>query len=456
MRSIFFCCLLFILITCIDRADKSKSVMPDDSVHVPKLNQIDKGGGALALVIGQGEYVDIPDLDFAESDADSVRYIFNQLHIPNVGRNNIDKAEFLELLGEWSDRLKNYSVGIVYYSGHGVEVDGVNYLIPTDLPDDIQARIEDGAISLDTILNIMARSQTKMNLIFLDACRNNPFKTKAIFGGGLGVQFIPSGTFIGFSASPGKTSYDRGVTNSVYTEGILRNIRIKDRTLDQVFNNVNAYVRDNTGGKQIPFKHSSLDADFYFDRSSKLPQIPADQEYKNIYSDRIKSLFPDIPLGSSIGDVLAFEFGEPSRNAFNYESMPIARECTNNEIRYYWRKLTETTRFEKLKNYLAAKGLDQFVKEESSIFYTFKDGRLFRLAVNLSYTDQRFHNKLMGTLGITDEKYRSKFFHHKDNFYTTMNRDPSYSVTSLFLGASGSFTYCNNDWFSTMDTLIKK
>lgn len=428
----------------IDTIGDLRKILPDSS-----------RSGAVALVIGQRNYRHISKLTFADIDADSMANVLESFGIHVIKKINVTKTELIDALDVWRQQLPNYQVGLLYYSGHGIEVMGKNYLLPVDLPNKINMDIEREAVSLDTITSIMENGKMRMNLIVLDACRNNPFGTKSLRRGGFAYQDVPVGTFIGFSALPGHVSYDIGTTNSIYTEGILKFIRYPDITIDQVFTNVNGYVRQATGSNQVPSKNSSLDANFYFNLSKNSTSTKnLNLDYKSQYSNNIMGLFPGIAFGSPVEDILALEFGEPYRNSFSFKDLPISSECTNNEIRYYWRTLAETRTFFKLYNYLESQGLADYIDAQgSSVFYTFKDAKLFRLAVNLKFTDIRFHRKLMEALQIRDEKYWSKFFDYNPQYFTVVELSDIYNQTSLMYGQGEGFSYCNFDWFSRSDTI---
>jgi hypothetical protein len=430
----------------------AKSII--DSEQIKRFLPNNGKDGAVALVIGQSKYENVRPLTYPEIDADSIADVLKSFGIEVIKITNANKSLFMSALKEWAAKLKEYKVGLIFYSGHGVEAFGRNYLIPTDLPDNIKMDINKEAITLDTILTIMENSNTKMNLVLLDACRDNPFPTMGLGGGGLENQTIPVGTFIGFAASPGRVSYDLGHTNSIYTEGILKFVRYPNISIDQVFHNVNGYVRDYTGGKQTPYANSSLDGDFYFNLSRNSSDIKdLNLEDKRIYSKNIESLFPGNLFGVDVGVVLAGEFGEQYRNAFNYEQLPISTECTNNEIRYYWRKLSESKMYDKLKQHLQINNLDSFITDQSTIFYTFRNNKLFRLAINFYFTNVKFHRKFLNSLGIGDDKYWGKFYDYEKDFYTIIDLNTTYNQTSVFFGSGDSYSYCNNDWFSNIDTL---
>ncbi|NCT75474.1 MAG: caspase family protein [Chitinophagaceae bacterium] len=429
----------------------------DAIVSNPDLTNESSKKNVLAIVIGMSKYKYLNRLRFPKNDADSMATVLKSFNVDVIPCIDCSKEELDEAVKHWSGALKNYKVGLFYYSGHGAEIAGKNYFFPVSTPRNINMDVSKECLSLDSVLLAMYQAQTKMNLVFLDACRDNPFPTKSFFGGGLAeTRNIPNGTFIGYSSAPGTVSLDDGQFNSVYTEGILKYIRKPDMTIDQIFNNVNAYVRKYTNTRQTPFKNSSLDADFYFNLSAKkdiTKSLNLDDD-KNLYADRIRQLFPSIPFGSKVEDVIALEYGEEFRQSVKFNDLIRAFECKENDIRYYLRKLSESSQFITLRNYLQTRGLQQMISDQSYILYQFKNERLFRMDVNLWLTDIDFHSAFLQSLNISDEKYAARFAKYGPNNFTVMFLNPSTNVTTLLLGSKDSYDACNiGDYFSAVDTV---
>src|SRR5659263_94529 len=177
--------------------------------------------------------------------------------------------------------LTNKDIFMFYFSGHGAEYNGENYLFvknsnptsPTDMPYE--------TYPIGKLLGRVEYTKVQTNIIILDACRSNPFVRSWTKDGnpreGLMNINAPAGSFIGFAASPGKTASDGIRKNGTYTEAILKYIELKNITIDELFNKVNKEVRIQSAGKQIPFKNSSLEDNYYFNFDNTFKEIYATQ-----------------------------------------------------------------------------------------------------------------------------------------------------------------------------------
>lgn len=173
--------------------------------------------------------------------------------------------------------LTNKDIFMFYFSGHGAEYNGENYLFvknsnptsPTDMPYE--------TYPIGKLLGRIEYAKVQTNIIILDACRSNPFVRSWTKDGnpreGLMNINAPAGSFIGFAASPGKTASDGIRKNGTYTEAILKYIELKNITIDELFNKVNKEVRIQSAGKQIPFKNSSLEDNYYFNFDNTFKEI---------------------------------------------------------------------------------------------------------------------------------------------------------------------------------------
>lgn len=178
-------------------------------------------------------------------------------------------------IDDWCNKANKYDVALFYYSGHGAEYNGENFIFPIDAnlkgPSDLAYE----AVSATKLLDRMVSINPKFTIMILDACRNNPF-TKAWVRGfakeGL-ASMTGKGAFIGYAATPGYTASDGTGRNGTYTEAILNNIMKPNLTIDQIFTRVNKDVRLKTADGQIPFKSSSFSSDYCFSvtRANKNP-----------------------------------------------------------------------------------------------------------------------------------------------------------------------------------------
>jgi formylglycine-generating enzyme required for sulfatase activity len=226
----------------------------------------------LALLIGNNNYQNISILRSPYKDVDDMANALRNCGfevmpiIKDGSKERIDKAVI-----EFSNKLKNYDVGMFYYSGHGAEVDGKNYIIPTDLPAGFSKEdIEYRCVNTDWLQNRMASSgaYNKTYIVVLDACRNNPFKSLSANKDILDANNwapptkIPSGTIVCYAASEGQTAADRGSTvNSPYTARFLKHMKVPNLAIESIFKRVRIELGAH---EQKPQESTSLLTDFYF------------------------------------------------------------------------------------------------------------------------------------------------------------------------------------------------
>jgi hypothetical protein len=249
-----------------------------------------------ALVIGNGNYP-VSVLSNPENDARAMAGILKKLGFEVFEYENLTQNQMKRAIDEFGLRLFNNSVGLFYYAGHGVQFKGFNYLIPVDAQLKTEEDVEFDCVEANRVLAKMEASGSKVNIIILDACRNNPFErswSRSATGRGLAFMDAPGGTLIAYSTALGRTASDGSGNNSPYTSAILESIQIPGITINQMFQNVARLVSQKSNNQQVPWISSSLTADFYFNYGEIAG--PAIQE-KIVYPgspDRISSK-PDYP-----------------------------------------------------------------------------------------------------------------------------------------------------------------
>ena len=220
----------------------------------------------VALVIGNSSYIHAPALDNPVNDVTAVSVMLEGAGFQVVEtRNNLDNTAMRRVIREFSAKTRDADVAVVFYAGHGLEVDGTNYLIPTDakLASDID--VEDEAISLDRVLRVLEPARS-LRLVILDACRDNPFvktmkRTLASrsFGRGLaGVEPAMSNTLIAFAAKAGSTANDGDGAHSPFTTALLKHLTAPGLDLRIAFGKVRDEVLASTGARQEPHVYGSL------------------------------------------------------------------------------------------------------------------------------------------------------------------------------------------------------
>jgi len=218
-----------------------------------------------ALVIGNGKYAGVP-LKNAPNDARAMADHLKRMGFDVTLKVDASRAEMVETIRAFGGKLqKQKGVGLFYFAGHGAQLAWRNYLIPVDAKIRNIAEVETQAVDMDMLLESMTRAKNPMNLIILDACRDNPF------GGdvemqqkGLSQIDAPPGTLLAYATAPGNTAADGLGVNGLYTENVLKEMDKPASRLEDIFKRVRLNVRLQSRGEQIPWESTSLEQDFYF------------------------------------------------------------------------------------------------------------------------------------------------------------------------------------------------
>jgi hypothetical protein len=222
----------------------------------------------IALLIGNSAYQHGGALSNTINDVRSLKNSLERLNFKVFKHENLDQRSMKRAIDNFGDSVSGYDVALVYYSGHGIQAKGNNYLIPVDANLKSENDVEYDAIRADRVLGKMESAGTLTNIVILDACRNNPFERSWNRSGrGLGLAFMnaPAGSLIAYSTSPGTTASDgRPGGNGVYTSALLKHIQTPGITLMKMFQRVRSEVKRNTGKKQTPWEATSLEDSFYF------------------------------------------------------------------------------------------------------------------------------------------------------------------------------------------------
>jgi hypothetical protein len=219
----------------------------------------------IALVIGNTKYVEAP-LKNPGNDAKGIAGALQQLGFQVNLKLDAGRNEMIEAIRAFGGELaKKKGVGMFYYAGHGAQLAWKNYLIPVDAiiekVEDMQAK----TVELNSLLEGLIKAQNPMNVIILDACRDNPFGTKArTQQKGLSQFDAPPGSLLAYATSPGNTAADGEGANGLYTENLLRELKTPEAKIEDVFKRVRLNVRRKSAGQQIPWESTSLEEDFYF------------------------------------------------------------------------------------------------------------------------------------------------------------------------------------------------
>lgn len=223
----------------------------------------------LALVIGCADYEYGGKLANPINDVQSIQSVLKELGFDVMIKENPNLKEMKIAIDDYGIELEKYDVGLFYFAGHGVQVKGLNYLIPVDANLKSERVVEYDCVHVDRVLSHMEACKTDVNLIILDACRENPFARswgRGITESGLASMDAPKGSLIAYSTSPGKTASDGTGKNGLYTGELISEVTAVNTTINQMFQNVRKQVMIKSNDEQIPWESTSLIADFYFNK----------------------------------------------------------------------------------------------------------------------------------------------------------------------------------------------
>jgi uncharacterized protein (TIGR02145 family) len=221
----------------------------------------------IALVIGNGNYLAGMPLANPENDARAIKAALQSVGFTVMEYENINQSQMKKAIDDFGDKLKGNDIGLFFYAGHGIQAKGYNYLIPVDATLKSEEEVEYDCVQADRVLAKMETGGTKVNIIILDACRNNPYErswTRSATGKGLAFMNAPRGSLIAYATSPGSTASDGSGNNGLYTSAILESMKIPDITILEMFQNVRNIVTQKSNNQQIPWESTSLTGNFYF------------------------------------------------------------------------------------------------------------------------------------------------------------------------------------------------
>jgi len=225
----------------------------------------------LALVIGQSAYRAVPALPNPANDAKAMSQLLGEAGFEVLAAADLSQNEMREKVSDFAARVAAKgpdTIALLFYAGHGMQIDGENFLVPVDVDPKREADIPLQAVRLNDILNTLASVPSKMRILLLDACRNNPFpEINGTAGHGLALVDARTGapgTFLSFSTSPGAEAEDGAGADSPYTTALLTAAKQPGLSIEDTFKRVRVSVNQVTEGRQTPWDSSSLTDDFRF------------------------------------------------------------------------------------------------------------------------------------------------------------------------------------------------
>jgi len=221
----------------------------------------------LALVIGNSQYQNGGTLPNPVNDARAMTTSLQSLGFEVMKFENVTQVQLKQAINSFGIKLKGYEVGLFYYAGHGIQNKGMNYMIPVEADLQAEEQVEFDCVAADRVLAFMEAASTKVNVIVMDACRNNPFERgwhRSATGNGLAMMDAPTGTLIAYATAPGRVASDGESANGLYTSALLKHMKDPGLNIEQVFKRVRTEVTEKSSGAQVPWETTSLTGEDFF------------------------------------------------------------------------------------------------------------------------------------------------------------------------------------------------
>ncbi len=229
----------------------------------------------VALVLGNASYRELP-LDNPLNDAADMAAALEEAGFRVILRRDADSRAMRQAVRDFAADLRRADVGLFYYAGHGVQLGGVNYLIPVGADIRSEADAEDQSLDVNYVLRTMEQSQARVRIVILDACRNNPYpRSFRSVSRGLAPVTATSGSLVAFATAPGELAADGTGRNGMYTKHLLASLREADTEILKVFQRARAGVVRETAGRQTPWENTSLLGEFHFRVRGAVAPAPA-------------------------------------------------------------------------------------------------------------------------------------------------------------------------------------
>lgn len=255
----------------------------------------------LAIVIGNSNYHSerIQDLANAANDATKLADSLKRLNFDVLTGTDLTAGGFAKLFSEADAKLANASSVLIFYAGHGVQLQGQNYLLPVDTPDpESMEKITAGAVKLNDVIARFS-SRDRQTFLFLDSCRNNPIANAANVTNGLAQVEVGENTFVAFATQPGNVTVDGAGDNSPFTTALLKNLEIPGLSISDMMIRVRNETEALTLGRQVPWDQSNLREQFYFTEQQVLDPAQLSASLSRILADPVAKEKLQVELASN-------------------------------------------------------------------------------------------------------------------------------------------------------------
>jgi len=391
----------------------------------PAIAQDQKGNGKrIALVIGNSQYTSSP-LKNPVNDATDMAKVLKEKGFEVILLLNANQKKIEDGIRKFGIKLRQGGVGLFYYAGHGVQLKGNNYLVPVGADIQSEMEVKYKAVPADYILGQMEVSNSPMNIVILDACRDNPFARSFRSGTrGLARMDAPKGTIIVYSTSPGNTAQDGTGRNAPFTKHLVKEIRESTLEIDRLLRQVRRKVLQDTANRQMPWAETSLIGEFYFTR----PQIPAKPVSPAIAPPKTTNLdLSDIQVKRKWAAWQA-EFEKSINEAKNIDQDPVVSRDLKNQT---WERIQQTYKednpFSKADNNLRS----LVIKKISQ--YKLKSGTLLIMALPMAeiFINDKSYGQVppLKKLELTEGKYLIRLKKGKKSFTKRIELKSGESIT---------------------------
>jgi Caspase domain len=270
----------------------------------------------VALVIGNGAYPGAAALANPGNDAKAMGDTLRGLGFTVVEARDASRAQMNDAITKVRDTLRGKNgIGMLYYAGHGLQLDWRNYMVPVDAKLSKASDVPEQTVELGAVIEAFKQAGNRMNIVVLDACRDNPF-AGTVSAKGLAQLDAPPGTFLAFATAPGNVAEDgeaKADANGLYTRYLLQELKKPQAKIEDVFKRVRLNVRQQSQGRQIPWESTSLEDDFFFNAGLKPTQrLSESDKAKNFETE--KAEWDKIKDSKNVNDFYTFLQKYPNGN----------------------------------------------------------------------------------------------------------------------------------------------
>jgi hypothetical protein len=269
----------------------------------------------VALVIGNAAYAGTAALANPGNDASAMGETLRSLGFTVVEIKDGSKLQMHDAIGRVKATLQGkQAIGMLYYAGHGLQLDWRNYMVPVDAKLSKPADVPEQTVDIAQVIDAFKSAGNRMNIVVLDACRDNPFAGTAT-GKGLAQLDAPMGTFLAYATAPGNVAEDGDAksANGLYTKYLLEELKKPTAKIEDVFKRVRLNVRKQSQGRQIPWESTSLEDDFFFNAGLRPTQKLSDSEKDKAFTTE-KADWDKIKDSKNVDDFYSFLKTYPNGN----------------------------------------------------------------------------------------------------------------------------------------------